>query len=426
MKIRIEDLDEVTSEPIKLFYDGIKSNETREKYTRTLRRILCDILEDLLHGSFEQRAAELVRKAKENPEYALSILLAISRKLKQRTELPETNQNYLNPISIPSYFKPIKKIFDMNGVAVVWKRVYATFPQYTNKTKGRGYSREEIAKALNFTNGSIDKAIILVACSSGIREGGFKLKWEDLKPVYKLDGKLVFDFTESEKERAEIVCAMISIYSGDEEEYPAFITPEAYKAIEDYRSSWIKDVGREPKPTEPIFKQAGDLPLMLKPTAIKARVERVLKEAGIRIPLQKGKRRHDIPAMNGFRRFFNKANKETLSKDSPLAALIKKEYQMGHVGLIKLDRSYFQSHVFELVEEYVNAVPNLTISDEERIKAENVRLKKEKSELEKKNLEIEQLKLEQTKILEDLRKVKKRQERSEKYLLKHEPLEFHD
>jgi plastocyanin len=69
--------------------------------------------------------------------------------------------------------------------------------------------------------------------------------------------------------------------------------------------------------------------------------------------------------MNGFRRFFNKANKETLSKDSPLAALIKKEYMMAHVGLVKLDRNYYRAHIMELVEEYLNAVPNLTISNEE-------------------------------------------------------------
>lgn len=96
--------------------------------------------------------------------------------------------------------------------------------------------------------------------------------------------------------------------------------------------------------------------------------------------------------MNGFRRFFNKTNKETLSKDSPLAALIKKEYMMDHVGLVQLDRNYFKTHVKELVEEYLNAVPNLTISDEERMKVENEKLRKEKSELQKFDSENSRLK----------------------------------
>ena len=60
--------------------------------------------------------------------------------------------------------------------------------------------------------------------------------------------------------------------------------------------------------------------------------------------------------MNGFRRFWNKTCKESLSRDSPLGSLIKKEFMMGHTGLIKLDRNYFKTHTLELAEEYLNAV----------------------------------------------------------------------
>ena len=77
--------------------------------------------------------------------------------------------------------------------------------------------------------------------------------------------------------------------------------------------------------------------------------------------------------MNGFRRFWNKACKESLSGESPLSALIKKEYMMGHAGLVKLDRNYFKTHVLELAEEYLHSVPALTISDAERLRLENAR-----------------------------------------------------
>jgi hypothetical protein len=328
MKIKIEDLNNITEEPIQLFYSGIKSPETLEKYTRILKRILCDTLEVVLHGSFEERATELVKKSKSNPDFSLSVLLAISRKLRARTELPREDKNYLNPSSVENFFKPIKKLFDMNGVPVVWKRVYATYPEQNNNVHGRSYTREEIATCLSYSKGSIDRAIILVASSSGIREGAFGIRWNDLRPIYDLDGNLVFDITESEAKRAKIACAVLTIYKGTPEEYPAFITPEAYKGLQDYSSTWTREVGREPKPSEPIFKQEGDLPIMLKPTAIKRRIERILEDANIRTPLPKGKRRHDVPVMNGFRRFFNKINKETISKDSPLAALIKKEYHI--------------------------------------------------------------------------------------------------
>ena len=106
-----------------------------------------------------------------------------------------------------------------------------------------------------------------------------------------------------------------------------------------------------------------------------------LKDSGIRLPLAKGKRRHDVPAMNGFRRFFNKVNKETISKDSSLAALIKKKFMMEHTGLIKLDKNYFKTHLLELVEEYLHTAPNLTISNEERLKSENIELVKKYSDV---------------------------------------------
>ena len=96
--------------------------------------------------------------------------------------------------------------------------------------------------------------------------------------------------------------------------------------------------------------------------------------------------------MNGFRRYFNKINKETISKDSPLAALIKKEFMMEHTGLIKLDKNYFKTHLMELVEEYFQAVPDLTISTEARQKVTIHNLQKEKSEFQEKVDEIEDLK----------------------------------
>mgnify|MGYP003985330851 CR=1 FL=1 len=41
---------------------------------------------------------------------------------------------------------------------------------------------------------------------------------------------------------------------------------------------------------------------------------------------------------------------------------------IGHTGLIPLDKNYFRENTEELIEEYLNAVPVLTISDEERAK----------------------------------------------------------
>ena len=118
MKIRNEDIQHVAQEPIGLFYQGIRAAATKEKYTRTLKSILCDTFEDVLEGTFEQRASQMVYKAKKDPEWITSLLLTLSKRIRERTELPRTDDTYLSPNSIGRFFKPLRKLLDMNDVQV--------------------------------------------------------------------------------------------------------------------------------------------------------------------------------------------------------------------------------------------------------------------------------------------------------------------
>ena len=62
---------------------------------------------------------------------------------------------------------------------------------------------------------------------------------------------------------------------------------------------------------------------------------------------------------------------------------LDKEDMMGHkVGLEKHYERYSEED-FERFGQYQKAIPFLTISDKERMKLENMKLKKEKTELEK-------------------------------------------
>ena len=54
--------------PPDLFRQGIRAEKTHEKYTRTLRKIACDIMEDVLQGDFEERVAASVGHDKEHPD----------------------------------------------------------------------------------------------------------------------------------------------------------------------------------------------------------------------------------------------------------------------------------------------------------------------------------------------------------------------
>jgi len=404
VKLDKKDVVKTTDDTLTLFRAGIKSEETRETYEKRLKEFLCGTLENYLEGNkdlrekqrkkrlvegdkkkirsildadFSIRANELVKKAKENPDEIMGLLLAYSTKLKERCEKPKEDPDYLNPSTFPNMFKPIKKLFKMNGVHFEWQRIDATYPEVATNPDSRGYAREEISTILKFTN-PLESAVTLTASSSGMRRGGFDFTWDCIMPIYRQDGDFIMGRYD-DKNNSDVVCGMITVYRGSNYQYFAFFTPEAWEAITVYRTQWRSDILHDPKPKDPFLKRTGNSVVALSCDAMANRLNKILKKAKIREPLEAGKRNYDVPIMNGFRRFFNKINKETFSKDSPLAALIKKEFMMSHTGLLKLDKNYFQTNWKELVEEYLEAVPALTISSEERVKAENRRLRQEKT-----------------------------------------------
>ena len=184
--VKEEIIRTVDTSPLQLFEQGIRNATTRRKYTATPRRVMCEILEDILAGDFEERTRQFVQHAKDDPDWATDIMLSVSWKLRERTRLPKDDPDYLNPTSLPAYFKPIKKLFDMSSVSIPWKRVYATFPEKDNIHDTKGWTRDEIAAMLEHTRDPMDKAMVPVLASSGVRLGGLELTWGDLTPIYPL------------------------------------------------------------------------------------------------------------------------------------------------------------------------------------------------------------------------------------------------
>ena len=126
-----EDFEDIHNEPIENYYAGIKSEAYRERITRTLRGYLMDTLSDIIEGkTFEEKANNLVLKAKKDNDFAMRIMLNISKNLRRRTELDHADSYYLNPSSIKNDFKPFKKLFEMNNVSLGWKKIYSTFLEW--------------------------------------------------------------------------------------------------------------------------------------------------------------------------------------------------------------------------------------------------------------------------------------------------------
>ena len=367
MKIQRDDIVRVgDTDPLDLMLQGIRSEETRKKYLRTLQNVLCNVFEDMLEGTFEERAAQLVRLGRDDPGLVRDLLLSLTRKLRERTELPRNDKDYLNPISFCNYFSPIKKLFDMNDVAIPWKRIRSTYPELDNISKSRGWTREEIARMLKHTRGIRDRAIVLLLASSGVRAGALhQLNWGDLTPIYRNGDELTLDPGEG----SDVACAMLNVYRGSSESYMAFITPEAFAALQEYALDWVERMGRQAGPDDPLFVMLRYSPKRATKRTIRKRVIDAVKRARLRG--SRDGRMHRVPLMNGFRRFFNKTCKEALSGDSTLGSLIKHEFMMGHSGLTSLDENYFKTDALEMAADYVKAVPDLTIDDAERLRLSN-------------------------------------------------------
>ena len=366
MKISPEDIIHIgDASPLDLFRQGIRADATRVRYTESLRKVLCEFLEDVLEGSFEQRVEQLVRHGKDEPEWTRDLLVSLSRKLRERTKLDRDDPEYLNPASFPNYFKPIRKLFRMNGVSTSWDRVYVTYPEQDNMPDTVGWTRQEISRMMGNTRGALDRALILVLASSGVRAGALSdLNWGDLTPVYRVGDKLTLD---PDEEGGEVTCAMLEIYRGSSEGYTAFITPEAFSALQKYGREWSGAMSRQARPDDPMFLMTRGLPTRASYQSLRERVGWIVRKAGLHDGIKRGKR-HRVPLMNGFRRFCNKTCKEALSGNSTLGSLIKKKYMMGHRGLTSLDENYFKTTPLDLAAEYVMAVPDLTIDDADRLR----------------------------------------------------------
>lgn len=234
LKIKVESISEA-SEPIQLFYSGCKIPATKAKYIQSLRRVLFEFMEDILESdTFESRAKELVTRARDDPKWVTSVLVAIVEGLKKKTELPKDHPDFLKTTCFDNYIPPMKKLFDMNDIPIVWKRIYSIYPENHSDEDTRGYTREEIKTMLKVANAQ-DSASILIASSSGIRLGAFDFRWKHVKPVYEIDGQYKWedqDVTESITKDGKIVCGIIMIYSDGEHRQFGFITPEALEAIE--------------------------------------------------------------------------------------------------------------------------------------------------------------------------------------------------
>lgn len=325
------------------FTYALKAPESRRQYPRRLKPFL-----DLVgfKGTLEEQAKQFWLKAKADGKWAEDNLMQFIRFQKERATAGEISNS-----TIPNYYRATKLFCEMNDIVLNWKKIARGLPRVREAANDRAPTLEEIQKLVDYPDRRI-KPIVYTMVSSGIRIGAFDyLKWKHITPVY---------------ENEQIIAARIQVYAGDSEEYFSFITPEAYKSLNDWMDfrasygekisgeSWVfRDLWQTTNITYGANLGLARYPKKLKSTGIKRIIERALWEQGLRQPLAAGVKRHEWKAAHGFRKFY-KTRAEQVMKP------INVEITMGHN--IGLSASYYKPTEKEVLQDYLKAVEMLTIN----------------------------------------------------------------
>jgi hypothetical protein len=337
---------------------ALKSAESRRQYPKRLK-MLFDYLN--LSGSIEEQAKEFLdNTGEEGIHWAQDSILIFLDFHKERIRRKE-----LAAGTLKNYYRAAKLFCEMNDLTINWKRITKGLPKAKNSSNDRAPTIEEIRKLVEYPDRRI-KAIVYAMASGGFRLGAWDfLQWKDVTPMNNDNG--------------EHIAAKLRIYSGEPEEYYTFITPEAYDAIKDwidFRASYGEIITEDSWVMRDLWQTTimnygakwglATNPKKLQSLAVKRLLDRALWEQGIRHALPSGKKRHEWKGAHGYRKFY-KSRAEQVMKP------INVEITMGHD--LGISESYWRPTEAEVLDDYMKAIPLLTIN------GNNVLLQKQIDEL---------------------------------------------
>jgi len=311
--------------------------------------------------------------------------------------------------TVPKMFRGIRWLLNSNYREndIKWKPIEALFPKPVKRSGYKAWTTEQVALMLEYTSDLRNKALIHFQASTGARVGihDHPLLMKHLTMMeWNGDGcyavLLYADFDETVEER-DLRDKQDDVQSGDS--YWSFLTPEATDCLDKYFLE-RKRAGEFFDDNTPIFlkdKQRMSLDSkQLSDTNVTSILFRVINGIPEITRIKKG-RRYDIQINHGFRKRMNTILKLESNVNSNVAEKI-----LGHKN--GLDGVYLAPTRQQCFKEFVKGITQLTVSDTERIKLENMRLKQEKSENESLREKLDT-------IQEDLDKVKQWREISQKF-----------
>jgi hypothetical protein len=188
------------------------------------------------------------------------------------------------------------------------------------------------------------------------------------------------------KKTGKLLAAHVVVYKDSDESYDGFISPEAYHAYSEYRNVRMK-YGEKITKDSPVLLRRFNVKRINPSSSVDSRpiskstismlLRVVTHKAGVREPSGKYNARFNIKQAHGYRKFFATVLSNAKTKDGrPAIDFLRKEQLLGHAltGIHTLENNYNrtsrQEYIKLLLDEYLKALPELTISDEERMKVE--------------------------------------------------------
>lgn len=360
-----------------LFKGAIRSEKTLTLYNQHLWHF-CEYIKmstEQIVTEYRKTSETLLDLQHKIEDYVLSLQTKVSR-------------GELNAATTLSTVTPIKLLCEMNDIILNWKKINRLLPYSDKNADDEAYSKEQIRKMIDYSDIRA-KIPILFMASSGMRLGGFVgLMDGDIKPIY-------------DDKTGKLLAAHVVVYRGTDDEYDTFISPEAYYVYQEYRNLRVK-FGERITDKSPVllrrFEISPDEESAIidnsKPLAastVSGIIRIVAYKADVRKPSEYYNSRYNIKIAHGFRKTFNSVVANVRTKDGRLAIdFIRKEMMMGHAltSIYSLEKNYNRAdRVKMLLEDYLKALPDLIISDEERMRVEVKKMQADISNM--KSVEIE-------------------------------------
>lgn len=371
-----------------LFRAGIKNQVTLGHYNKSLYHF-CKFLdastEDIVstYGSASDNRIGIASKGPMDLQHRMEDYVMA---LQQRVDKEE-----IKATTCMSVVAPIRLFADMNDIVLNWKKIWRLVPRSDMVASDKAYSRGQIKRMLDYCDLRA-RVIILFLASSGMRLRGLAgLKDGDVNPIHSEGG-------------SEVIAAHVVVYRGTDSQYDTFVTPEAWKSYEAYRNM-RKSLGEAVSEDSPLLVARSSAERARKGKikemyygSIRDVVSVVCFKAGLIEASKEYKERFVIKRIHGFRKFFNSTLRSIKTKDGqPAIQFTSKERLLGHalINQYALERNYDRTDIkSELLQDYLKAAPELTISEEFRLAAKVEELRGETNELRAKEVTITQKDLE--------------------------------